>query len=224
MGSLNGAHMVSALFVFGPSVLLVRLHAVAWSLLFPLGLYVLTRRLYDETSARLTLLLAAVPPFLLTYFSTVAEPHFEAISSGVLLLLLALVVLEAPAGAQRTRVAACLGLVAGLACWTNVKTMVVLGPIGFVWLLRDPRWPLRRDGGLFAAGFLGDGAGVQRPLRARRAPRGALAIPRRGRDQRALRPRASVGSSGRLVGRTRPTRACPGPGRYAAGARRRWSQ
>ena len=60
MGSLNGVHMVPALYVFGPSVLLVRLNAVAWSLLFPLGLYVLARRLYDEAAARVTLLLAAV--------------------------------------------------------------------------------------------------------------------------------------------------------------------
>jgi hypothetical protein len=62
MGSLNGFHLVPALFVFGPSVLLVRVNAVAWSLLFPLGLYVLGRRLYDESAARVTLLLAAVPP------------------------------------------------------------------------------------------------------------------------------------------------------------------
>ena len=52
MGSLNGFHLVPALFVFGPSVLLVRLNAVAWSLLFPLGLYVLARRIYDESAAR----------------------------------------------------------------------------------------------------------------------------------------------------------------------------
>ncbi len=154
MGSLNGAHLVPALFVFGPSVLLVRLHAVAWSLLFPLGLYVLARRLYGEMAARLTLLLAAVPPFLLTYYSTVAEPHFETNTFGVVLLLLALVVLESPAGGRRARAAACLGFVAGLACWTNMKTVVVLGPIGLVWLWRDPRWPIRREGGLFAAGFL----------------------------------------------------------------------
>ena len=57
--------------------------------MFPLGLYVLARRLFDETVARLTLLLAAVPPFLLTY-STVAEPHFETNTLGVVLLLLAL--------------------------------------------------------------------------------------------------------------------------------------
>ncbi len=90
MGSLNGVHMVPALYVFGPSVLLVRLNAMAWSLLFPLGLYVLARRLYDESTARVTLLLAAAPPFLLTYYSTVAEPHFETNTFGVVLLLLAL--------------------------------------------------------------------------------------------------------------------------------------
>ena len=160
MGSLNGFHMVPALFLFGPSVLLVRLNAVAWSLLFPLTLYVLARRLYDETAARLTLVLAAVPPFLLTYYSTVAEPHFETNTFGVLLLLLALVVLEVPARPRRLRAAGCLGFVAGLACWTNMKTVVVLGPIALLWLLRDPWWPVRREGGVFAAGLLVGGLPV----------------------------------------------------------------
>ena len=121
MGSLNGFHLVPALFVFGPSVLLVRLNAVAWSLLFPLGLYVLARRIFDESTARVTLLLAAVPPFLMTYYSTVAEPHFETNTFGVILLLLALGALTATTETRRTRSLACLGFVAGLACWTNMK-------------------------------------------------------------------------------------------------------
>ena len=49
---------------------------------------------------------------------------------------------------------ACLGLMAGLACWTNVKIVVVLGPILLVLLAQDPRLPLRRGGWLLAAGFL----------------------------------------------------------------------
>ena len=146
MGSLNGFHMVPALFVFGPSVLLVRLNAIAWSLLFPLGLYVLARRLYDETAARATLLLAAVPPFLLTYYSNVAEPHFETNTFGVILLLLALVALGAPTEPRRARALACLGFIAGLACWTNAKTAVVLGPILLCLLVQDPRLPRRRGG------------------------------------------------------------------------------
>ncbi len=154
MGSLNGFHMVPALFLFGPSVLLVRLNAVAWSLLFPLGLYVLARRLYDESAARVTLLLAAIPPFLLTYYSTVAEPHFETNTFGVLLLLVALVALTAPAGSPRIRALAGLGFIAGLACWTSMKTLVVLGPILLVLLIHDPRLPLRRGGWLLGAGFL----------------------------------------------------------------------
>src|SRR3989304_8848874 len=52
MGSLNGAHLVPALFLFGPSVLLVRLNAVFYSLIFPLGLYLLGRRVFDEATAR----------------------------------------------------------------------------------------------------------------------------------------------------------------------------
>ena len=49
MGSLNGIHLVPALYVFGPSVLLVRLNAIGWSLLFPLGLYLLARRIFRRT-------------------------------------------------------------------------------------------------------------------------------------------------------------------------------
>ena len=155
MGSLNGMHMVPALYVFGPSVLLVRLNAIAWSLLFPLGLYVLARRLYDESTARLTLLLAAVPPFLLTYYSTVAEPHFETNTFGVD---------PAAAGARarggratearRTGVLGCLGLVAGLALWTSPKIVVVLGPILLLLLLWDPLLPVRRGAHLAAGGFV----------------------------------------------------------------------
>ena len=119
MGSLNGVHMVPALYVFGPSVLLVRLNAVAWSLLFPLGLYVLARRLYDEAAARVTLGLAAVPPFLLTYYSTVAEPHFETNTFGVILLLLGLGALTATAEARRTRALGVLGFVGA---WRGGRT------------------------------------------------------------------------------------------------------
>ena len=153
MGSLNGVHMVPALYVFGPSVLLVRLNAVAWSLLFPLGLYVLARRLYDEAAARVTLVLAAVPPFLLTYYSTVAEPHFETNTFGVILLLLGLGALTATAEARRARALGVLGFVGGLAWWTNAKAVVVLGPILLGLLIQDPRLPGRRGGWLLGAGL-----------------------------------------------------------------------
>ncbi len=154
MGSLNGLHMVPALSVFGPSVLLVRLNAVAWSLLFPLGLYVLGRRVFDESAARVTLLLAAVPPFLLTYYSTVAEPHFETNTFGVVLLLLALFALTASSETRRTRALGCLGFVAGVACWTSMKTFVVLGPILLLLLIQDPRLPARRGGLLLGGGLV----------------------------------------------------------------------
>jgi 4-amino-4-deoxy-L-arabinose transferase-like glycosyltransferase len=132
----------------------VRLNAVAWSLLFPLGLYVLARRIFDESTARVTLLLAAVPPFLMTYYSTVAEPHFETNTFGVVLLLLALVALTATAEPRRARALACLGFVAGIACWTNMKAVVVLGPVLALLLVRDPRLPMRRGGLLLGAGFV----------------------------------------------------------------------
>jgi len=154
MGTLNGIHLVPALAVFGPSVLLVRLNAIGWSLLFPLGLYALGRRIFDEATARVALLLAAVPPFLLTYWSTVAEPHFETNLFGLLLLLLALAAARTPPGPRYLRVLACFGLTAGLAWWTNYKALEVIVPCLAVLWWRDRRLPLGRGALALAGGFL----------------------------------------------------------------------
>ncbi len=152
MGSLNGIHLVPALFLFGPSVLVVRLNAIAWSLLFPLGVYLLGRRVFDEMAGRAALALAAVPPFLLTYWSTVAEPHFETNVFGVWLLLLALAALAAPSEPARTRTLAAFGLLAGLAWWSNFKVIEILVPALLLLVFRGPRRAVGRGGALVAAG------------------------------------------------------------------------
>jgi hypothetical protein len=108
IGSFNGAHLVPTLFLFGPSVPFLPLNAIAWSLLFPLLLYVLGRRVFDETTARLTLLLAAVSPFCLTYWSSVLG-HLETNTFGAILLLLVLPVLTGSTESRRTRLLGCLG-------------------------------------------------------------------------------------------------------------------
>ena len=154
MGSVNGIHLVPALFVFGPSVLLVRFNAIAWSLLFPLGIYVLGRRVFDEATGRVAILLAAVSPLLLTYWSTVAEPHFETNVFGVWLLLLALAALTAPSEAAWIRALAVFGFVAGLAWWTNFKAVVILAPALALLALRGLLRRLGRGWALMAGLFL----------------------------------------------------------------------
>ena len=154
MGSLNGIHLVPALYLFGPSVLLVRLNAIGWSLVFLLGLYLLARRIFDEPTGRVALALGAVPPFLLTYWSTVAEPHFEVNTFGVWLLLLALAALTAKSEPDRTRALAVFGLLSGLAAWTNLKVVGVLGPALLLFVVQGPRLLLGRGGALLVGGFL----------------------------------------------------------------------
>ena len=154
MGSLNGIHLVPALFAFGESVLVVRLNAIAWSLLFPLGVYLLGRRVFDEATGRVALALAAVPPFLLTYWSDVAEPHFETNVFGVWLLLLALTALTVPSEPARARALAVFGLLAGLAWWTSFKVIEILVPALALLTLRGPRRALGRSATLVAGGFL----------------------------------------------------------------------
>ncbi len=153
MGSLNGIHLVPALYLFGPSPLLVRLNAIAWSLLLPLGLYHLGRRIFGEPTGLATLALAAVPPFLLVYWSTVAEPHLETNVFGVWLLLLALAAVTAPSEPARTRALVVFGLLGGLALWTNVKALVILVPALAVLALRAPRALVGRGGLSMAGGF-----------------------------------------------------------------------
>ena len=152
MGSLNGIHLVPALYLFGPSALLVRLNAVVWSLLFPFGLYHLGRRIFDEPSGLVTLALAALPPFLLVYWSTVAEPHLETNVLGVWLLVLALAALTARSEPRRTRVLLVFGLLAGLALWASIKVVVVLVPAFALLVLRGPRLLLGRGGALMVGG------------------------------------------------------------------------
>jgi hypothetical protein len=154
IGALSGYHLVPALFLVGPSVLLVRLHEVLWNLPFLLGLYLLVRRLYGEPAGLSALALGAVSPFLLTYWSSVAEPHFTTNTVAVLLLLLALAALEAGRGPRYVRLLAVLGLTAGLGWWQNFKTLEVLAPVLLVLWLRNPRLPLSRAGLACAGGFL----------------------------------------------------------------------
>ena len=153
MGALNGIHLVPAAFLFGLSPLVVRLNAIAWSLLFPLGVYLLGRRLYDEATARVALVLAACPSFLLTYWSQAAEPHFETSVLGVYLLTLAAAALQAGAGSVYQRRLAVLGLVGGVSVWANPKALVVLIPVLAVLWGHDPRLPRRPGAWMAVAGF-----------------------------------------------------------------------
>jgi hypothetical protein len=153
IGSVSGLHLVPALFLFGPSVLLVRLADVAWNLVFLVGLYALGRRVSGEGAARASLALGAVSPFLLTYWMSVTEPHFVANTFGVVLLLLTLVALRTGRGPGYVRTLACFGLTAGVAWWQSFKILEVAVPALLVLWARDARLPLRRAGVAAAAGF-----------------------------------------------------------------------
>jgi hypothetical protein len=153
IGSVTGFHLVPALFLFGPSVWLVRLNEVAWSLVFLVALYALGRRLFGEAAARAALGLGALSPFLLTYWTSVAEPHFAANTFGVVLLLLAVAALRRGSGPGYERGLLVFGLVAGLAWWQAFKALEIILPALLVLGLRDPWLPLRRAAASIVGGF-----------------------------------------------------------------------
>lgn len=152
-GSLTAALFVPSFYLFGSSVLVLRVTAVLYSLLFPLGLYLLGRRVFDEATGRVVLLLAAVPPFLVTLWSALVTPHLMASMLGVVLLLLALTASEA-SGPRYVRLLVCLGVGAGLAWWTFFGVLEVLVPALVMLWVRDLRLPLRRAGACLLGGFI----------------------------------------------------------------------
>lgn len=134
------------------SVLALHLVPLGFSLLLMILSYRLARVVYDEETARVAMLYAALPPLTLLHFGVTAkDPYAEIPVLGALLLLLALRLV----GTDRVDGgrAFVLGLVAGLAWWTQLLLVSYLLAAG-VFLLVRRRWAwLLPEGAMGLAGF-----------------------------------------------------------------------
>lgn len=120
--------------------LLPILLSIAW-----LGLSVrLAWEAFGPAAAWCAALAFAVPPDFLLYWSHQARPHYPlAMTLGALALCLAARAPLAPAGRARLRFGV-LGLVLGLAFWTNYLALVYFPAVGVLLLLRGGLRPLAR--------------------------------------------------------------------------------
>ena len=157
MGSLEAYLMAPIFAAAGPSAMSL---AVLPTLLSCLTLFLtwqLIRKLFGARMAWVTTLLLAIPSNFLLWWSHQARSHYPlTVVFGLLLFWLTARLSALPPGPPRTRGYLVLGLLAGLAWWTNFLSVVYLTVAG-TWLLWQERSPLLRPRwiGLVLAFFVG---------------------------------------------------------------------
>ncbi len=153
MGSLDAFLIAAAFRLFGVSVFSVRFVQFALYGGVIVTTYQLVRHLVrDESTAQITALLTAIPPPLVSLYTTMTLGGYgETLLLGTCLLLLGQQVTHEAQGSWLHW--ALLGLVAGLAFWTLPLSVVYLLPVA-LFVLRQWRWRLGGRYGLAVVGFL----------------------------------------------------------------------
>lgn len=154
MGSLDAYLIAGGFAVFGEHIWVIRVVQMLLYCGFIYTAWLLARRLFaDPRAADYTALLLAVPPVVVTTYTTATLGGYgESLIFGNLILLLGVEVVYGK-WQDRPVVWLALGLVGGLAFWTLGLAAVYLLPVGVVGLLRlrVKRLPLVL---LAAAGFV----------------------------------------------------------------------
>lgn len=141
--------------IFGQSVLAIRIVQIALFGAFLLTAYLLAKRIgLRESSARLSLLWLALPPTMLTLYTTATLGGYgETLVLGNVAVLLALSIQPSTFSSQQSTLIRCLalGVVAGFGLYTFPLILIYLVPIGF-WLIWRYRLMLWRG---YAAALIG---------------------------------------------------------------------
>ncbi len=139
MGALEAYLMAPIFALVGPSALSLAVLPTLLSCL-TLGLtWAIIREAFDHRVAWVTTAFLAVPSNFLLWWSHQARSHYPlTVVLGLLLLWLTSRLSTRPEGPARTRGYLVLGLLGGLAWWTNFLSVVYLGIVGG-WLLWQDR-------------------------------------------------------------------------------------
>ena len=140
LGSTDAWLVASAFTLFGQTVLSIRVAQVALYCATLVTTYFVARRLgLSKPASRLAALLMALPPVMLTLYTTATLGGYgETLLLGNLLILIAHSIESAPSGRARLLRWGLLGLCAGFAFWTFGLILVYLIPVS-LWLLYRSR-------------------------------------------------------------------------------------
>ncbi len=164
LGSTDAWLTAASFIILGQTVLAIRLGQLLLYLGILVTTYVLGLQVLDRWSATIAALLLAVPPVLLTLYSTATLGGYgETLLTGNLLLLWTLRLGRADLSPLRRRLEwGALGLLAGLGFWTFGLLGVYLLPIGLALLLERSKtnpgpaqWLALKQPLLYALAFLG---------------------------------------------------------------------
>jgi hypothetical protein len=156
MGSLESLSIAPFFAIFGVSDLALYLGLLPWYILFTVALYFVTRRCGGTRAAAIAVLLCAVGSPYLQYHELMPIGGYpETVALGTVLLWLTFRIVYDPLS-ERTRLLHWLGLglISGLAFWTNWLILPYFVVIGVFLLLDDWRAPFKRLGGIALAAFL----------------------------------------------------------------------
>ncbi len=157
-GGAQEAWLAGLLFkLFGVSRTTLNASAAVFSLFQLLAVYLLGRELRGRRAGLLALWLAALGPFLFTWYSTQARGiNIEVLTFGTWALWAAVKALQAPPGtARQTGWCLLTGFVLGLGLWAHMLIVYFVAPIGLFLWRRDPKLPLRPAFWLMLLAFLG---------------------------------------------------------------------
>ncbi len=147
MGSLE-AFLAGSLFQFvGPSPLALELLAVILSLIFLILLYRVSKTFFDQETALISIALLSIPPLFLLRWSHEARPHYPLVLmfGNFLLLIAHSLIYRVVTPRTRRLLFILLGLLSGLAWWTNYLSIVYILPVGLFLFLKDKKFLFRKD-------------------------------------------------------------------------------
>jgi hypothetical protein len=115
-GSLEALLSIPLMFLFGASVLSLKLTPLIFSILLLVAIYIFSRIVFDVTTALFAALLTAIPSAFLSVYSILPIAYIETAFFGILLSILAFKFSRTP---NRRITSISLGFLAGLAVWNN---------------------------------------------------------------------------------------------------------
>lgn len=146
MGTFQAFLTATAFALFGSSRLVLNVVPLFVSLPFILVTYQLGREMGGErVGFAAASLVTLAPPALAVYGAWARHGYIDSLLFGSTVLLLSLRLARRPLGeVKEVRLFAVLGLVSGLAWWTNFLSLYYLAPAALFLLLKDWRFLLRR--------------------------------------------------------------------------------
>ena len=155
LGSIDAWLVALSFSIFGQSVLAIRLAQLALFIGTLVTTYLVARRMgLTEWASRVALVLLALPPTLLTLYTTATLGGYgETLLLGNVLILIAIGLSQTVTPWQHTLRYLLFGLVAGFAFWTFPLILIYLIPISIGLLVRQ-RWRAWRGYALAGLGLL----------------------------------------------------------------------